>query len=69
MNLTDIDKRENKSTHLDPPSKLLTFLLYLGGVPQSSRPGFSESSGNTPYKVGEEKCEESKVKMTNFGKD
>jgi len=40
----------------------------IGGVPQSSRPGFSESSGNTPHKVGE-KCEESKAKTANFDKD
>ena len=43
--------------------------IKLGGVPQSSCPGFSESSGNTPHKVGEEKCEESKAKTANFGKD
>ena len=39
------------------------------GVPQSSHPGFLESSGNTPHKVGEEKCKESKAKTANFGKD
>jgi hypothetical protein len=27
----------------------------IGGVPQSSRPEFSDLSGNTPHKVGEEK--------------
>jgi len=45
------------------------YIVKLGGVPQSSRPGFLESSGNTPHKVGEEKCEESKAKTANFGKD
>jgi len=38
------------------------------GVPQSSRPGFSESSGITPHNVGEEKCEESKAKTAILAK-
>jgi hypothetical protein len=41
----------------------------LGGVPQSSRQGFSESSGSKPHKVGEEKSKESKNESGNFGHD
>jgi hypothetical protein len=43
--------------------------ILIGGVPQSSRSEFLESSKNTPHKVGEEKCKESKAKTANFGKD
>jgi hypothetical protein len=48
---------------------VLVLPFVLVGVPQSSRKKKSCSRGNTPHKVGEEKCEESKAKTANFGKD
>ena len=47
----------------------LFFDNVVGGVPQSSRTDLSDSRGNTPHKVGEEKRDESKAKTANFGKD
>jgi hypothetical protein len=41
----------------------------LGGPAQSSRIFNSESSGNTPHKVGEERSKESKSESGDFGHD